>query len=225
MAATISLQGVVQQAPAADKASVARYRAQITKIASHAIESELLKHPECLKGVSMKLRYVIVPDGHVYNVGVVSIQSDAWVENSAVRALRAAKFPPIPRDVLQQLRTDRLEAEADINYSTEASANAASPAFYNYNMLVHKMLQDHVRPAFMTQSRRLEVDYEFYLDPQGRVTELHADAKAGGRGAERIVANSIRAVKFPPVPPQVFKELEQKPPVKIWGTMSWDPNG
>jgi hypothetical protein len=226
IATLICLQGIAQQTAAADKVSpAARYHAQITKLASHAIESELLKHPEHLKGVSIKLRYIIDPGGHVYNVTVVSIQSDPWVEKTAVKALRATKFPPIPRDVLQEVRMDYLEAEADISYPIETSGNAASPAFDKYNMRVHKMLQDQVRPAFTTQSRRLEVDYEFYLDSQGRVTNLHAYAKAGGSWAERAIADSVRAVKFPAVPPQVFKELEQKPPLKIFGTLSWDPKG
>jgi hypothetical protein len=69
------------------------------------------------------------------------------------------------------------------------------------------------------------VDYEFYLDAQGLVVNLHANAKAGGSWAERAIADSIRALKCPPVPPQVFKELDQKPPLRIYGTLSWDPKG
>jgi hypothetical protein len=67
------------------------------------------------------------------------------------------------------------------------------------------------------------VDYEFYLDRQGHVTSMKVHAKAGGQWAEQIMARSIRRLKCPPIPPQVFKELEEKPPLKIFGTMSWDP--
>ena len=149
---------------------------------------------------------------------MVSFKPDAWVENTAVQALKATTFPPVPKGVRQELRIDYLEEEVDVSYHSEPSTDAATPAFDKYNLLVHKMLQDQARPVFTSQSRRLEVDYEFYLDPQGLVTDLHADA-SGGRWAERAIADSIRAVKFPPVPPVVFKKLEQKPPLKIYGTM------
>ncbi len=227
IAIVICLHGIMQQTPAAPKKTslAERYNAQVTRIARRAIDSALSKHPARLKDVSLKLRYVIGPDGNVYNVTVVSFKSDAWVEKTAVEALKAITFPPIPKDVRQELRMDYLDEEVDVSYQSEASADAATPAFDKYNLRVHKMLQDQVKAAFYSQSRRLEVDYEFYLDSQGRVVNLHAYAKAGGRSAERIIADSIRALKCPPVPRQVFKELDQKPPLKIYGTLSWDPKG
>jgi len=85
------------------------------------------------------------------------------------------------------------------------------------------MLEDDVIPAFSTPSHRLEVDYEFYLDARGRVASLATHAKAGGQWAEQIIARSIRRLKFPPVPAQVFEELKQKPPLRIFGTITWDP--
>jgi hypothetical protein len=227
IATLICLQGIMQQtSAAAKKTSLAeRYNAQVGRIARRAIDSALSRHPARLKDVSIKLRYVIGPDGKVYNVTVVSFKSDAWVEKIAVQALKATTFPPIPKDVRQELRMDYLEEEADVSYHSEPSTDAATLAFDKYNLRVHKMLQDQVRPAFATQPRRLEVDYEFYVDAQGRVVNLHAYAKAGGSWAERAIADSIRALKCPPVPPQVFKELDQKPPLKIYGTLSWDPKG
>jgi hypothetical protein len=227
IAALICLQGIVQRTSvAAQKTSLAeRYNAHVTKIARRAIDSALSKYPTHLKDVSMKLRYVIDPDGKVYNVTVVSFKSDAWLEKTAVQALKATTFPPIPKDVRQELRMDYLEEEADVSYHSEASTDAATPAFDKYNLRVHKMLQDQVRPAFATQPSRLEVDYEFYLDAQGRVVSLKTNPKAGGPRAEKIIADSIRALRCPAVPPQVFKELDQKPPLKIYGTLNWDPKG
>jgi hypothetical protein len=96
-------------------------------------------------------------------------------------------------------------------------------AYYKYNLLVHKMLEEKVAPAFSKQAHRLEVDYEFNLDFQGRVTSLKTHAKAGGQEAEQTIARSIRALKFPAVPAQVFIELNQPPPLRIWGTLSWEP--
>jgi hypothetical protein len=89
-------------------------------------------------------------------------------------------------------------------------------------MRVHKILQDDVRSSF-NAPHHLEVDYEFYLDARGHVTSTKVHAKAGGQSAEQIIVRSIRRLKFPPIPPQVFKELQEKPPLRIFGTMSWDP--
>jgi hypothetical protein len=227
IATLICLQGIMQQASAAakKKSLAERYNAEVSRTARRALDSALSKHPERLKDVSIKLRYVIGPDGKVYNVTVVSFKSDAWVEETAVQALKATAFPPIPKDLRQELRTDYLEEEADVGYYSEPLTDAATSTFAKYNLRVHKMLQDKVRLAFGTQPRRLEVDYEFYVDAKGRVVNLHVQAKAGGSWAERIMADSIRALKCPAVPPQVFKELDQKPPLKIYGTLSWDPNG
>jgi hypothetical protein len=211
---------------AAKKTSLAeRYNVQVARIAKRAIDSALSKHLARLKDVSFKVRYLIGPDGKVYNVTVVSFKSDASLENTAVQALKATTFPPPPKDVRQELRENYLEEEADVSYHSEPSTDVATPAFDKYNLRVHEMLQDQARRTFGTPPGRFEVDYEFYVDDQGRVVNLHAYAKAGGSWAERGIADSIRALKCPAVPPQVFKELEQKPPLKIYGTLSWDPKG
>ena len=85
------------------------------------------------------------------------------------------------------------------------------------------MLEEEAISAFGTPSHRLEVDYEFYLDAQGHLLSLKTHAKAGGQSVEHIIAWSIRRLRFPPVPPQVFKELKQKPPLRSLGTLTWDP--
>jgi hypothetical protein len=89
-------------------------------------------------------------------------------------------------------------------------------------MLVHKIMQTDLEPSFHA-AYHLEVDYEFYLNPDGKLTSMRVHAKAGGQSAEQIVARSIRRIKCPPIPPKVFKELKEKPPLKIYGTMTWDP--
>jgi len=108
----------------------------------------------------------------------------------------------------------------ELRQEVPAGANVNS-ASGKYNLRVHKMLEEDVARAFSTQAHRLEVDYEFYLDPQGRVTSIMTNAKAGGQWAEQAIKHSIRALKFPPVPAQALKEWGS--PFRIYGTMSWDP--
>lgn len=216
-------------AQAAEKSSAtAAYNERLAEIAKQALDGELLKHPERLNGVSMKLRYAVDRDGRVHNVKVVSRTPDRWAEKTAARVLAATKFPPIPIDVKLEVGAGYVEAQAEVSYrfdtpQARTTENSDKSPYYRYNMLVHKMLEEDVIPAFSTPSHRLEVDYEFYLDARGRVVSLKTHPKAGGHWAEQIIAGSIRRLKFPPVPPQVFKELQEKPPLRIFGTMTWDP--
>jgi hypothetical protein len=226
-----SAPGLVVGAAAAEKESAATqvYNHQISAIASKAIDAEVSKHPERMIGkVSMKLKYSVAKSGRVQNVKVISGKPDGWAEKTAARALQAVKFPPVPDAVLQELGTDHLQAVAELSYETTRKKpvwEEPNSAYYKYNMRVHKLLQDKVKPLFTGQPAQLEVDYEFYLDAQGRLTGQKSHAKKGGKWAEQTVANSIRSLKCPPIPPQVFKELEENPPLKIYGTMTWDPYG
>ena len=219
-ALTISLMCFHAVARAAEKKSAAdAYAGQLAAIVDRLIDSELPKHRELLNTVSMKLRYNVGRTGHVQNVDILSAEPDRRGAKTVARLLKAAGFPPFPKELLQE-GADRIEGNLNWMRSGQKPNNSS---YYRYNLRVHKLLQDEVAPAFSTSSRRLEVDYEFYLDAQGRVVSLKSHPKAGGGRAEQIIARSIRRLKFPPVPVQVFEELKQKPPLKIFGTMTWDP--
>jgi hypothetical protein len=212
-------------ASTAEKSSAtAAFNDRLAEIAKRALDTELLKHPERLNGVSMKLCYTVDRDGRVHNVKVISRTPDHWPERTAVRVLAATKFPPIPMDVQLEVGAGHIDAEAVVGYNAEAPSTSKeqNSAYYRYNMRVHKILQDDLMPAFHAP-HHLEVDYEFYLDRQGNLTSMKVHAKAGGQWVEQLMTRSIRGLKYPSVPPQVFKELEQKPPLRIFGTMSWDP--
>jgi hypothetical protein len=207
-------------AHAADKRSATEaYVKRISAIVDRLIDSEISKDPKRLNRVSMKLRYVVDRYGRVQKVEIISAKPDRRAANTVTRVLKATTFPPFPRDVLQE-GTDQIEGE--LNWARSMENSGGSP-YYNYNIIVHKILEEDVIPTFSTSSHRLEVDYEFYLDAKGHVVRFKTHAKAGGDWAEQIIARSIRRLTFPPVPSQVFKELEQKPPLRIFGTMTWDP--
>jgi hypothetical protein len=223
-ALTISLVCFQATAQAAEKSSPTTvYNDRLAAISKKALGAELSKHPERLSGASMKLRYTVDRNGRVHNVKVMSRTPDGWAEKTAVRVLAKIKFPPIPMAVQLEIGAGYIDAEAELRYHAEAAAEwKKDSAYYRYNTHVHKMLQDDLRPTF-NAPHRLEVDYEFYLDAQGHVTSTKVHAKAGGQSAEQIIVRSIRRLKCPPIPPQVFKDLEEKPPLRIFGTMSWDP--
>ena len=200
------------------------YNQRLKTIANKALRSALMKHRDRLNGVIMKVHYVLDRDGHVHNVKVMSRTHDSSAEKIVADALAAITFPPIPMDAQLEVGSGYFELEAEVTLAADAltTSKIETPTAYEYNMRVHRILQDDVAPSFHSP-HRLEVDYEFYLNSQGRVTGMKVHAKVGGQMAEQIISRSIRRIKCPPIPPKVFKELEQKPPMRIYGTVTWNP--
>jgi hypothetical protein len=205
--------------PAADA-----YNERLKTIANKALKSALMKNPDRLNGVAMKIHYAVDREGHVHNVKVTSRTHDSSAEKIVADALGAITFPPIPIDAQLEVGAGYLELDAEVTLTADAltASKIETPTAYDYNMRMHHILQDDVTPSFHAP-HHLEVDYEFYLNAQGQVTSMKVHAKAGGQSAEQIISRSIRRIKCPPIPPKVFKELQQKPPLRIYGTLTWDP--
>jgi TonB family protein len=95
-------------AHAADSNAVGRaYTTQATDVARRVVLKELVKHPERIHRMSMKCTFQLDRDGHPHNVKVVSSTHNRWAEDTARRALAAAKFPSLPKTVIQESGTDR----------------------------------------------------------------------------------------------------------------------
>ena len=94
-------------AHAADSDAVGRaYTLQVNGVARRVVLAELVKHPERIHRTSMKCTFQLDRQGHPHNVTVVSNSHNRWAEETARRALAAAKFPPLPKSVIQQSGTD-----------------------------------------------------------------------------------------------------------------------
>ena len=103
-------------AHAADSDAVGRaYTARATDVARKVVLAELVKHPERIHRMSMKCTFQLDKQGHPHNVKVVSSTHNGWAEDTARRALAAAKFPPIPKSVIQQSGSDL----ANIDYQLD----------------------------------------------------------------------------------------------------------
>jgi hypothetical protein len=204
--------------PAADA-----YNERLKTIVNKALHSTLKKHPS-LNGIALKIHYAVDRDGHVHNVKVTSRTHDRSAEKIVAQVLASITFPPIPIEAQLEVGAGYFELDAEVTLATDALAvdKAEFSTYYNYRMQVHKIMVGDLEASFHAP-HHLEVDYEFYLDPHGHLTSMKVHAKNGGQWAEQIVARSIRRIKYPPIPPKVFKELKEKPPLKIYGTMTWDP--
>ena len=94
-------------AHAADSDAVGRaYTLQATDVARRMVLAELVKHPERIHRMSMKCTFQLDRQGRSHNVKVVSSPHNRWAEETARRALAAAKFPLLPKSVIQQSGTD-----------------------------------------------------------------------------------------------------------------------
>lgn len=105
-------------ARAADNDAVGNaYTTQATEVARKVVLAALVKHPERVHRMSMKCTFQLDTQGHPHNVKVVSNGHNQWAEDTARRALAAAKFPPIPKSVIQQSGSDvaNIEYQIDLN--------------------------------------------------------------------------------------------------------------
>jgi hypothetical protein len=94
-------------AHAADKDAVGRaYAFQVTAVARRVVLAELVKHPERIHRMSIKFTFQVDRQGHPHNVKVISNTHNRWTEDTGRRTLAAAKFPPLPKSVIQQFGTD-----------------------------------------------------------------------------------------------------------------------
>ena len=93
------------------------YTLQATDVARRVVLAELVKHPERIHRMSMKCTFQLDRQGHAHNVKVVSNTHNRWAEDTARRALAAAKFPPLPKSVIQQSGTDlaSIDYQLDLN--------------------------------------------------------------------------------------------------------------
>jgi hypothetical protein len=106
------------RADAVDSNAVGRaYTLEATDVARRAVLAELVKHPERIHRMSIKCTFQLDREGHPHNVKVVSNTRNRWAEDTARRALAAAKYPSLPKSVIQQSGSDlaRFEYKLDLD--------------------------------------------------------------------------------------------------------------
>jgi len=107
-------QAIAQSGAAAETrlSATSLYQSQISAIAFQAVVPEFAKHREHLKGGSVKVTFRLDREGSVKGLKVVSTNSNPWVQETATRMIRAAKFPPIPKNVIAEQGHDWVDVEA-----------------------------------------------------------------------------------------------------------------
>jgi len=73
--------------------------------------AELVKHLERIHRMTVTCTFQLDRQGCPHNVKVVSSTDNRWAEETARRALAAAKFPLLPNSVIQQSGADLASIE------------------------------------------------------------------------------------------------------------------
>ena len=105
-------------AHAADSDAVGRaYTVEVNNVARRVVLAELVKHPERIHRMSMKFTFQVDKQGHPHNVKVVSTPPNQWAEDTGRRAIAAAKFPLLPKSVIEQSGSDlaSFDYQLDLN--------------------------------------------------------------------------------------------------------------
>ena len=77
------------------------YATQATNVARQLLVAEFSKYPERIHHLSITFTFQVDAGGRPHNVKIASKTPDAWAEDTSRRALSAAKFPPIPEEIVQ----------------------------------------------------------------------------------------------------------------------------
>jgi hypothetical protein len=100
---------VVQSCAAAEKPisdAYKAYTAQAGDFAVHAIDSELEKHLERLKGISLQVRFQVDQLGRAHEIKIISKQPNEWARETARRVLTNLKFAPFPQKLADEVGTN-----------------------------------------------------------------------------------------------------------------------
>jgi hypothetical protein len=90
------------------------YIVQATNVARRVLVAEFSKHPERVRNLSITFSFQVDARGRPHNVKVASKTRNPWATDTARRALTAAKYPPIPKQIVQT-GADMVNLQGDFN--------------------------------------------------------------------------------------------------------------
>lgn len=91
-----------------------RYHSHATRIILQAVGPELGQHGDHVNIGTVKFLFQLDPEGHLHNLKVASSTCNRFVEETCLRLIQAAKFPPVPSEVFAEQPGSRLDMEVHI---------------------------------------------------------------------------------------------------------------
>jgi hypothetical protein len=115
LAVTLALIPALSEVHAGDVNALAQtYVVQATDVARQVLLSEFGKHPERVHHISITFSFQVDARGRPHNVKIISKTRNPWAIDTALRALNAATFPPIPKQIVQT-GADLVNVQGDFN--------------------------------------------------------------------------------------------------------------
>jgi hypothetical protein len=96
------------------EAAVKAYAAHVDQISQQLLFAEFAKHSNRVHHIAFTFSLLINAQGRPLDVKIASRIHDAFIEDIARRTLSVAKFPPIPKNVVQALG-ETLAIQGNIN--------------------------------------------------------------------------------------------------------------
>jgi hypothetical protein len=90
------------------------YVVEATNVARRVLVTEFSKHPERVRNLSITFSFQVDARGRPHNVKVASKTRNPWAMDTARRALAAAKYPSIPKQIVQT-GADMVNLEGDFS--------------------------------------------------------------------------------------------------------------
>jgi TonB family protein len=91
------------------------YFGRVGTIIFNTLMPELSKHPERLSG-TVRVALLIDRKGHIQVQKVVSTTSNRWVQDTALRVVRSAKLPSMPKEVIAEQKQEPVHFEAEWSF-------------------------------------------------------------------------------------------------------------
>jgi hypothetical protein len=115
LAVTLAMMASLAQMRAEDLNALGQqYVVQATDVARKVLLAEFSKHPERVSHLSITFSFQVDARGRPHNVKVASKTRNPWATDTARRALTAAKYPPIPKQIVQT-GADMVNLEGDLS--------------------------------------------------------------------------------------------------------------
>lgn len=184
-----------------------RYVIQAANVARQVLVAEFAKHSERVHHVSIAFSFQVDAQGEPHNVKIVSKTPNPWATATAHRALSAAKFPPIPKKVVQT-GADLVNIQGDFN-ADAANATAPSSATLAYqdrlNDIVIHLLTPRLAKRFDLLRGAGTVKLIYRVRANGDVESVKIISRANHFVTDTCV-QTIKSAKLPPIPKSVIKE-------------------
>ncbi len=103
------------------RSATSAYSNQIGAIVLQAIAPELAKYRARLDSGTVGYTFRLDHDGRLQSVKVVSSTSNKLVEDTCLKMIRVAKFPPIPKEVIAEQGHDWVDVHSNISISPHES--------------------------------------------------------------------------------------------------------